>query len=141
MINSTSHDPARRPPPPPPRTPARPALDVAGLGALFLEGDAGRVLQKTAEGLEIAVDTGTGQNLGVTVRADEIRIMAAPDDGSAQIDEEHGKLIENDDDEIEDAAGELVCMLQAATGWHVDSDRLLGFDPSGDCPSCEIECF
>jgi hypothetical protein len=129
-----------RPPRPTPR-PARPARDIEQLGALLLADDSARVLGRTPDSLEIAVDTGTGQNLGVTVRAREIRIMAVPDDKSPQIDEEHGGVLEVDETDIEDAAGDLVRTLQGATGWHVDSDHLLGFDPDGVCPSCQIECF
>lgn len=133
-----------RPARPAPR-PARPEMNLEKLGALLLADDGARVLGRTADSLEIAVDTGTGQKLGVTVRAREIRIKAAPDDKSPRVDEEHGGVIKVesavDESEIEEAAGELARKLQGATGWHVESDHLLGFDPDGVCPSCQIECF
>jgi hypothetical protein len=130
-----------RPAPKPARS-SRPAMNLEKLGALLLlADDSARVIGRTPDSLEIAVDTGTGQNLGVTVRAREIRIKAEPDDKSPRVDEEHGGVIEVDETDIEEAAGDLVCKLQGATGWHVESDHLLGFDPDGVCPSCQIECF
>ena len=117
-------------------------MNVASLGALILANEGARTLRRTADSLEIAVDMGTGQNLGVLVREGEVRILTGHDDDSPQVDEEHGEAIEEDDDsEGEDVAGSLISKIQAASGWHVESEHLLGFDPSGVCPACELECF
>ncbi len=128
-------------PPPKTRGPARLPFDLASLGMILVADDAARLLLNTDDRLEIAVDTGIGQSLSVTVMEGEIRIMAEPDDGAVQIGEEHGGPVKAEDTVTEEAASELCCTLQGATGWHVESDHLLGFDPSGLCPTCHIECF
>lgn len=132
----------------PPRNPPRPrrerpAFDLATLSALVLEDDGARLLRATPDRIEIAIDVGTGQNLAVTLLAGELRVEAARTGGERKYDEEHGEWLDDDDDDddLEEAAGALVERVQAATGWHVESDRLAGFDPGGACPHCQLECF
>lgn len=131
-----------RPPPSSPPRPGRPAVDLAALSALVLRDDGARVLQSAPARIEIAIDVATGQNLAVTLRAREVRVEAPLTGSTRRYDEEHGTWIDDDEDsDLEDAAVALVESVQALTGWHVESKRLLGFDPSGACPHCQIECF
>lgn len=132
-----------RPPPPlPPPRRARPALDLAARTAIALADEGARLILATAERVEIAVDTGTGHNLRLTLTPGETRIEGTLTGVVRRPDEEHGGSIEDDeDDEMEEAASAQVERLQGATGWHVTSDHLLGFDPSGPCPGCGLEGF
>jgi len=132
-----------RPPPPAPQArKTRPPTSLAAATALVLEDDGARVLQSAPEQVDIAVETSTGHHLRLTLRPAEILLQADLPGAERMRDEEHGGWIELDfDEDIEAAAEALVERLQQATGWHVDSEDLSGFDPAGPCPGCGVECF
>ncbi|CAN5138959.1 hypothetical protein BH09MYX1_BH09MYX1_05360 [soil metagenome] len=108
-----------------PKSPRAPP-NVTELVELVLRSSSGsRALSAGPDRATVDAATGTGKNVAITIEPSLVRFEGDVDD----------------DDETEETAGAILEKLQAATGWHVTSDRLLGFEPSGKCPSCEVESF
>jgi hypothetical protein len=93
-----------------------------------------RLVKRTAAGTELVVDAPGGTTWRVTFREEQITIQRGP------------ALVPPEGAPVDAAvylgdACALVEVLQLGSGFYVQSDELIGFDPVGECPACRMEVF
>lgn len=127
----------------PSRPTARAVPSVDALAEKLVRELDARTLPAAKDGERIlAIDCGEGRNVRVALGAHGAQLSAMIR-GERVYDEEHGAW-ENDEtvnDPVLEMAGSVAERLQDATGWHVESEKLLGFDPAGRCAGCGAELF
>jgi hypothetical protein len=111
-----------------------PAARLRLLRDFFLEEPTARLLRRTDIATEMLVDTGTGTSARVTFGQDAIDVRVGP------------SLVQGDQppvprDVILDEISGIVEVLQAGSGFYVYTEELIGFDPIGACPTCDVEVF
>jgi len=110
------------------------AVRLKALLDFLLEDPTMRVLKRTDAVTELVADTGDGTSLRLSFGREHIDVRIGP------------FLLQPNQQPVAhtayiDAVSALVEVLQVGSGFYVESDELIGFEPRGACPSCGVEVF
>jgi hypothetical protein len=113
------------------KSPARARLDL--LINFLLEDQHVRLVKRTPTAADLVVDAGEGRTFRLGFRDEEVFVSVGPSVVATEARASHETYL--------DCVCSFVDVIQLATGFYVHSDELLGFEPIGACPSCDLEVY